>query len=275
MLVHSDRSHRIQQILERVIMGALYIYVVCSVISISAMQTAYILALVAWAIRLYFQGDMRQVRLPLLMPFSAFFLASVLATILAVEPLESLIELRNVFEALVFYLIVNQVTTEERATTLVRVLIVTTTLMALYGLAQSFEYGVNFRVRGTMDSKMTFAGLLMLVELMAMVQVLFRTHRRQLVWMIPALLLITAALLMTQTRSAWCGLIAGCCVIFALRQKVFLLALPLIALVILLLVPQPIKLRALSIVDRRDITAQERLSMWSSGIHIIRNYPWT
>jgi len=40
MLVHSDRSHRIQQILERVIVGALFVYVVCSVIAISAMQTA-------------------------------------------------------------------------------------------------------------------------------------------------------------------------------------------------------------------------------------------
>ena len=107
--------------------------------------------------------------------------------------MQSLIELRNVFEALVFYLIVNQVTTEERATTLVRVLIATTTIMALYGLSQSFTYGVNFRVRGTMDSKMTFAGLLMLVDLMALAQLLFRTHRRQLVWTIPALLLITAS----------------------------------------------------------------------------------
>jgi putative inorganic carbon (hco3(-)) transporter len=275
MLVHSDRSHRIQQILERVIVVALFVYVVCSVISISAMQTAYILALVAWAIRLYLQSDTRQLRLPLFMPFGAFLLASVLATILAVEPLESLIELRNVFEALVFYLIVNQVTTEERATTLVRVLIVTTAIMALYGLSQSFTYGVNFRVRGTMDSKMTFAGLLMLVELMAVVQVLFQTHRRQLVWTIPALLLITAALLMTQTRSAWCGLIAGCCVILGLRKKVLLLAVPLGALVVLLLVPQTIKMRALSIADRQDITAQERLSMWSSGVRIIRDYPWT
>ena len=102
MLVHSDHSHSIQQILERVIVVALFVYVVCSVISISAMQTAYILALVAWAIRLYFQGDTRQLRLPLFMPFSAFLLASVLATVLAVEPLESLIELRNVFEALCF-----------------------------------------------------------------------------------------------------------------------------------------------------------------------------
>ena len=79
-----------------------------------------------------------------------------------------------------FYLIVNQVTTEERATTLICVLVATTTLMALYGLSQSFTYGIDFRVRGTMDSYMTFAGLLMLVDLMTLAQLLFRTHRRQL-----------------------------------------------------------------------------------------------
>src|SRR6266508_631364 len=201
MLVHSDRSHRLQQILERVLVGALFGYVVCSVISITALQTAYILALVAWASRLALQSDTRQVRVPLLLAFRAFMLA----TILAFEPLESVIELRNVFESLVFYLIVNQVTTAHRATTLVRVLMATTTLMALYGLSQSVTYGVAFRVRGTMDSKMTFAGLLMLVDLLTLAHVLSRPHRRQLLWAIPALLLITAALLMTQTRSAWCG----------------------------------------------------------------------
>jgi O-antigen ligase len=275
MLVHSDRSHRIQQILERVIIGALFAYVVCSVISISASQTAFILALVAWAIRSYLQGATRQLHWPLLMPFSAFVLASALATRLAVDPLASLRELRNVFEVLMFYLMINHVTTEERASTLVRALVVTTTIMALYGLSQSFTYGIDFRVSGTMDSKMTFAGLLMLVDLMALAQLLSRTHRWRPVWTIPAMLLITAALLMTQTRSAWCGLIAGCFVILGLRKKSLLLAIPLGALVVLLLVPQTIKLRALSIADRREITAQERFSMWSSGVRIIRDHPWT
>ena len=177
MLIHSAHSQRIQQILERVSVGALFVYVVCSVISISAMQTAYILALVAWATRVYLQGDTRQLRLPLLMPFGAFLLASTLATLLAVEPFESLKELRNVFEALLFYLIVNQVTTEERATTLTWVLIATSTLMALYGLSQSLTHGVDFRVHGTMSSYMTFAGLLMLVDLMTVAQLLFRTHQ--------------------------------------------------------------------------------------------------
>jgi len=213
--------------------------------------------------------------LPLLMPFSAFALASVLATIRAVEPLESLIQLRNVFEALVFYLVVNHVTTEERATALTRVLIASGTAVALYGLTQSLAHGVGFRVRGTMDSYMTFAGLLMFVALMALAQLLWRTHRWQGLWAFPALLIIIAALSMTHTRSAWCGLIAGCCVIFGLRKKVWLLAVPLGTLVILLVVPQTIRMRALSIFDRRGITAQERLSMWASGVHILREHPWT
>jgi len=34
-------------------------------------------------------------------------------------------------------------------------------------------------------------------------------------------------------------------------------------------------MRALSMVDRQEITAQERFSMWSSGIRIIRDHPWT
>src|SRR5262245_53301184 len=114
MLAHRDRRHRLQQLLERVSVGALFGYVVCAVISITALQMAYIVALIAWASRLALQGDLRQVRVPLLLPFSAFVLASVLATLLAVEPLESVLELRNVFEALVFYLVVNQVTTAHR-----------------------------------------------------------------------------------------------------------------------------------------------------------------
>src|SRR5438445_13509794 len=64
---------------------------------------------------------------PLLLPCSAFVLASVLPTLLAVEPLESLIELRNVFEALALYLFVYPVTTAAPASILGRVRLPTST----------------------------------------------------------------------------------------------------------------------------------------------------
>src|SRR5262249_18969381 len=89
------------------------------------------------------------------------------------------------------------------------------------------------------------------------------------------LLISTAALVMTYTRSAWLGFMVGCCVLLGLHKKVFLLTLPLLVLAVFLLVPQAVQTRALIILDPRSITAQERLSMWSSGFHMIRDHPWT
>ena len=275
MLVQHKCFQGVPQHLARVTDVALFVFVICSLISISAMQTAYILALVAWITRLYLQGNQARLHFPLLVPFGGFTLASALATITAVEPYRSLIELRNVLEASLFYLVLNHVTTEERATTLARVLIATGTLMALYGLSQSVAQGMGFRIHGTMSIYMTFAGLLMLVTLMALAQLLYSWHRREVVWGLPTFLLLTAALLLTQTRSAWLGLAVGCCVILGLWKKICLLVLPLSVLAVLLLAPQVVKARALSILDRRDVTAQERLSMWDSGFRIVCDYPWT
>jgi O-antigen ligase len=265
----------IQRTLKRLTNVALFAFIVCSVVSISAMQTAYILALVAWLIRLYLQGGNLLLRFPLLVPMCGFALASALATLTAVSPYQSLIELRNVFEATVFFLVVNHVTTEERAHTLTQVLIATGTLMALYGLTQSLAKGADFRIPGTINNYITFADLLMLIALIALAQLLFKDNRRWILWYVPALLLLTAALLMTHTRGAWLGLIAGCCVLLGLHKKRLLLALPLLVLAVLFLAPPAVKARLYSVFDLQNATAQERLYMWRSGLKIIRDHPWT
>lgn len=275
MLTYSDRSSTIQHRLEQMSVGALYVYAGCAVVSISAMQAAYIFAIVTWIAQLCLRGDARQLRLPLLWPIGGFVLASGLATLTAVDPYRSLLELRNVFEVLLFYLVVNQVTTEERATRLLRVLIAAGTAVALYGLAQSLAHGADFRVYGTMSIYMTFAGLLMLVGLMTLAQLVYRTHWRQALWAAPALLLLLAALLMTHTRSAWLGFLAGCGVLLGLYKKWLILALPFGMLTAFLLVPPAVQDRGLSILDRRGATAQQRLSMWSSGLRMLRDHPWT
>jgi putative inorganic carbon (HCO3(-)) transporter len=115
----------------------------------------------------------------------------------------------------------------------------------------------------------------MLVGLMTLAQVLFRTHTRQVLWVLPALLILMASLTMTHTRSAWLGFLVGCGVLLGLYKKKLLLALPLLGLAVFLLVPSAVKMRALSMLDRRDATAQQRLSMWSSGWRIVRDHPWT
>ena len=257
-----DRAYLLEQITHVL----LFVFVIFSVISISIMQAAYILAIVAWITRVYLQGSYRQLRFPLLLPLGSFVLASLVATITGVAPAKSLRQFWTVFEASLFFLVVNEVATAERATTLTRVLIATGSAMALYGLWQSVSQAQSFRIYGTMSIYMTFAGLLMLVNLMALAQVLYQTYGRQVTWYLAACLCMTAALLMTATRSAWLGCIAGGCVVLGLRKKFLLLFLPLIMLLVFFIAPRVVQERMLSIADQKHITAQERLSMWRSGL---------
>lgn len=263
-----------QQALQRITDGALFVFVLFTVVSLSIVQAAYILAVVAWVLRLYLLGSSTPVRFPLVVPVCGFCLASLLATLTAIEPYQSLGELRNVFEVTVFYLVLNT-STAKRATTHTRVLIAAGTLLALYGLSQSVAYGTDFRIHGTLGAYMTFANLLVLIGIMALAQLFFTTGKWQVFWLIPAVGLLAAALLMTHTRGSWLGYIAGIAVVVGFRQKRLLLALPPLVLVVFLLVPHAVKDRIYSIVDPQNPTVQTRLCKWRLGLHMIYAYPWT
>jgi O-antigen ligase len=114
-----------------------------------------------------------------------------------------------------------------------------------------------------------------LIAIITLAQLLFNNNRRWILWYAPALLLLMAALLMTHTRGAWLGLIAGCCVILGFHKKRLLLALPLLVLAVLCIAPPAVKARLYSVFDLQNATAQERLYMWRSGLKIIRDHPWT
>lgn len=261
--------------LDRVIDGAILSFVIFSVLSITAAQASILVALAAWTYKLLRSAERGRLRRPLLLPMVAFFVASILATLTAVDPWRSFQELRNVFEPALFFLIVNQVASEHRATALSRVLIVMGTVTAVYGLSQSVVHGAVFRVHGTMSIYMTFAGLLMMIDTLALAPLLFVPHTKSSYWLVSCVLLLTVALVMTQTRGAWLGLAVGVCFILGLRKKRFLLLLPVAALAIFILAPQAVKDRIRSIGDPQDVTARERLYMWNSGLQIIRNHPWT
>jgi O-antigen ligase len=126
-----------------------------------------------------------------------------------------------------------------------------------------------------MSIYMTFAGILMLSALVVLAQLLFLPRSRWSWGLACSLVLLTAALVMTQTRGAWVGLAAGGGLILGFRQKRLLLALPLVAVLIFLASPDAVRARIRSIIDPQDITARERLFMWGSGIQIVRDHPWT
>jgi O-antigen ligase len=260
---------------DRVIDAAIVAFLVCSVFSITAAQASILLALSAWIGKLVWTPEERSLDLPLLLPVTAFYLASIIASATAVDPLRSFKDLRNIFEPALFFLLVNQVVGEERATALLRILIVAGTLMAGYGLGQSLVQGADFRVHGTMSIYMTFAGILMLIALMTLAQVLFTPRRPLTYGLVLASILLIASLVMTHTRGAWMGLLGGSIVMLGCWRKRFLLLLPLAAVVVFVASPEAVQKRIRSIVDPQDVTALERLYMWNSGLQILRDHPWT
>jgi O-antigen ligase len=265
-----------EQPIGRVIDAAIVVFLLFSALSITAAQAAILVALAAWLYeRVRAKDDDRPLHLPLLWPLAAFYLASALASVTAVDPFQSFKDLRNVFEPAFFFLLVNHVNGEQRATTLTHLLVTAVTVMAVYGLTQAIAEGPTFRVHGTMSIYMTFAGILMLIALVVLAQLLFIPLSRLSYGLVGSLVLLTAALVMTHTRGAWLGLAAGVTVILGFRRKRFLLALPVVAVAIFLASPEAVRTRIRSIVDPQDVTARERLYMWGSGLQILRDHPWT
>jgi O-antigen ligase len=263
------------QVLDRIIDMAIVVFLMCSVVSITAAQAAILMAQAAWLVKLVCFPTSQALRWPLLLPISAFYLASVLASATATDPWLSFEDLRDVFEPVFFFLLVNHIKDAQRATTFSSILIVAAAVMAAYGLTQSIAAGASFRVHGTMSIYMTFAGILMLSSLVVMAQLVFVPRGRWFWGLVGALMLMVAALVMTHTRGAWMGFAAGGALLMGCRQKRLLLALPVVAVVIFLASPDPVRARIRSIVDPQDVTARERLYMWGSGIQIIRDHPWT
>jgi len=227
-------------------------------------------AILAWLARL--PSHHRSFRYPLIWPMAAFFAASLASAALSANPGPSLYSLKGSVLPLLFFLVcVNSLSL--RPGRMIRLLVGAGGVAAVVGLAQTVQHGTGFRIQGTFGHYMTFAGVLLVIGFLGSSQLLHRPQPGRRAWFILALVLIFIALLMTQTRSAWLGVVAGCLPLVWSRRKRLLLALPLVVALVFLLSPQPIKMRIGSIFDLQDVTMQQRLSLWQSGLEIFLDHP--
>ncbi len=266
----NDRPRRVfDRILDTTVLG----YAVASTISIAASQLFCVLGNLVWLGGHARGAPRRAVRLPLVWPMTAFLALSLLSTLWAVDRRAALLELRSEWVPFVFFLLcVNHVVDARRGRMLL-VLVGAATVSAVYGLSQSVRYGADFRITGSLSHYMTFAGVIMLIELRLVAQLLFDRRGARDAWLAVSALVLFAALLMTQTRGAWLGLLAGLVLLAWFRDKRVLLALPVLALLVVLVAPQPVRARVLSYLDPRDITKIERFYLWQAGWNIFLDHP--
>jgi O-antigen ligase len=129
------------------------------------------------------------------------------------------------------------------------------------------------RIKGLMSIWMTYSGLLMLalVALVAYAAALgWKKHR----WVVPLVLLLIAALYLSQTRSTELGACAGIAVILLLKRPRWLLGLLILVLALYLASPAGIQQRLRGAWNLQDDNTRNRIEIYGTAVRLIEAHPW-
>jgi O-antigen ligase len=163
----------------------------------------------------------------------------------------------------------------ERTSVALNVVIAFGAIGATIGVVEYAMLGyddLGHRPKSTLSHYMTYSGLLMLVTCAATSRLIF--YPRERLWpaiTIPALLV---ALVVTQARNAWIGMIAALTMLLAARRPILVVVVPALILLFLIGAPGNLRQRGYSIVDPRDESNRDRIQMLQMGQHMIADHPW-
>jgi putative inorganic carbon (HCO3(-)) transporter len=139
-----------------------------------------------------------------------------------------------------------------------------------------YDAYVADRITGFLDHWMTFSGEMMMALLIIGAVVFFCRDRRWDAWLIAAGALIGIALVAAETRSMWAGAVCGGVYLLWFWRRWTVIALPVVALLVLLVNPFGIGDRERSIFEPhgdKDSNAHRSVTR-SIGWAMIRTHPW-
>jgi putative inorganic carbon (HCO3(-)) transporter len=247
-------------------------FVAASVISIAAEQACLTIALLAWGLKMLLERRWEVKRTPLDWAFLILAAVMILSTAFSIKPMEGVrLGLKKLLLIPIVYLTVNQVQSEKRLKEVVWLLLGVTGLVSLYGII-IYLGGLEERASATFSIYMTTGGILMMADLVAIALLLNLKRRRELAALGAIVVLVSACLAVTYTRSAWLGLVVGLLLMAILRHRKVLF-LFLILAILIPFAPHGIKARAASIVDPKDPTNHERVLMWQAGWRMLKDRP--
>ena len=274
--IRSLQTDNVVPTLDKLIQFSLYTFVIFCTLSISITQISFTIGVLAWLIKVHLTQNWDKInRTPVGLPILCFCLASILAVITSVDYSVSLPHLKKIFQFAIFFWVANTVTNEKQKDLLLKLLIISGVIACIVGFFEAWSTAVTLqtRVSGTMSVYMTFAGLLMLVGLIALARCLFNDKKEK--WVMVAIGIIIFCLLLTLTRQAWLGFFVGFLVLIISWNKKYLLAIPVAIIGLLLFAPESVKDRMFSITDLNDWTFQARIFLWQGGLEIFKDYPIT
>ena len=280
-MIKKISKEQILSALDKVVLGTLFAFVALSVFSISATQIACGLGGLAWFLRTHLTDSWKDQRWPLGIPFLLFALASLIAVANAYDISYSYKSLKKLLEILIFFWILNCVRDNRLRDMLSLVLIASAAIAGLLGFYQAWDTGIHTgaRVEGTMSIYMTFAGILMMVGMLACGWIFFRWPASPWLWVATGI--ITVCLILTLTRQAWLGFIMGLVFLIFFWRKKILWLLPILLLAVYIASPSVAQDRVKHMFfigtagNPIDRNFEARTVLWQVGWEIFKDYPLT
>jgi len=231
------------------------------------------LAAVAWIV-LAWRDRTRPAVPAFFLPLLALAAASLLSAAFSSDPIASFERSRQLLLFLIVPLTM-RLARGRRAQRTIDVIIALGSVAALYGILQwtALGYDEAKRPRGSLGHWMTYSGVLMLVICAAASRLLFVKKKENWVWPAVAVPSLIVALVATYTRNAWVGSFAAVGALLMARKKRFLVALPLIIIVVGAIAPASIRDRAMSMFDPHNPTNQDRVAMLKAGVAMVKDHP--
>ena len=242
-----------------------------AVFGIALSNVAGAVALFAWAKE---RPTLDRRARAVLIPVGLYSLCVVLSIAFSADPKVSLIGFRKLLVLLSLPLGLLFVRGAEQARRVVNGLIVMAAGSGLWGLYQLFigYGGIDQRIRGPFSHWMTFAGVLLLADLLLIAQ-LVSGRGVKTVWRWLALGVINLGLIGCLTRGAWIAAALSIAVVLLLRAPRWLAVFAVVLLVVLIVSPTPVRDRAVSIVDMSNFSNYDRLCMLEAGWRMVRERP--
>jgi len=247
------------------------LYLLFSMVSISLSQTFLSLSLIFWIIMLI--REKQKIIFPsFFWPLLVYAALSLLSSFLSVNPEMSLKDSKELLLFLIVPIVYTGFSEENVLKKVSLALLASGFASCLYSLFYFlFKSSPGGRISGFMGNPMTQGGLLLLFSCLALSIFILSRERIRYLWVL-GFLLSLVALVLTQTRSAWVGLVVAACVILFLYKPKALIVVPLAVGLFYLVSPQPLKKRALSTFSLKGYN-KYRIEYMRAGIKIIGDFP--
>lgn len=278
------------RIVEKIVWFSLCGFAFFSPWSIAGAQTLLLLGLLAWLLKMILAGRIHFVRTPLNLPILLYAAAMIISVIFSPFKLNSLLALKEEWLLLAFFLVVNNIQRETEVESLLTILILTSTLVAIYAIWQHYggmdlyrqktlePRGGVFISLGLFDHHLTFGGYWMLVFLLASTFLLYRKRsglfRILLDFAAPALLGLS--LVFSYARSAWFGALTGIVALGLLKGGRFVcfMIIGVLVVCVLVFVIEPTSLERIKEIDlSKDRPESTRVRLWQTSINMMKAKP--